>query len=159
MDAARRDALIAQYKDGYQMVKDALEGIAEAGLDVRPAPGAWTAREIVHHLADSEMTSAIRLRRLLAEENPGIAGYDEAEFARRLHYDRPIASSLEALRAARLASASLLDRLTEEQWRREGTHDESGRYTVEDWLTIYAAHARDHAAQIRRTQEATPSGS
>jgi len=157
MDRMRRATLIDAYKDGYQAVVDALEGITEAQLDARPGPGEWTAREIVHHLADSEMTSALRLRRLLAEESPTIAGYDEEEFARRLYYaERPIAPSLDALRAARATTASILDRMTEDEWAREGTHSESGRYTVEDWLEIYVAHARDHAAQIRRAREGVP---
>jgi hypothetical protein len=150
MDAAARAELIARYSSGYQEVVDALEGLSDADLDHRTAPGHWTAREIVHHLADSEMTAAIRLRRLLAEDHPVIQGYDEEEFARRLHYERPTAASLEALRAARLSSASLLECLTEEEWRREGTHSDSGRYTVEDWLAIYTRHAHDHADQIRR---------
>jgi hypothetical protein len=68
-----------------------------------PGPGRWSAREIVHHLADSEMTAAIRLRRLLAEERPAIQGYDQEEFARRLHYDRPHEASLELFRAVREA--------------------------------------------------------
>lgn len=148
MNAQRRGALIERYKAGYQAVVDALQGITEAELDQRATPDSWTAREIVHHLADSEMTSAIRLRRLLAEDAPLIAGYDEEEFARRLHYDRPIDTSLEALRAAHRASASILDVLTEDEWAREGTHSDSGRYTVETWLELYAAHAHDHAAQI-----------
>jgi hypothetical protein len=150
MGVETRRNLIAQYKDGYQQVVDALQGLSDAELDHRPAPADWTPREIVHHLADSEMTSAIRLRRLLAEDQPVILGYDEELFARRLHYDRPTGTSLEALRAARLSSASLLDCLTEDEWQREGTHSDSGRYTVEDWLTIYAHHAHDHADQIRR---------
>src|SRR5437868_1590001 len=101
MDARNRLALIAQYKDGYRVVVDALAGATDAELDAHPAAGKWSAREIVHHLADSEMTSAIRLRRLIAEERPVIAGYDEAEFARRLYYDRPIGASLDAFKAAR----------------------------------------------------------
>lgn len=153
MDAQRRGALIERYKAGYQAVVDALQGITEAELDRRAAPGSWTAREIVHHLADSEMTSAIRLRRLLAQDAPLIAGYDEEEFARRLHYDRPIDTSLEALRAARRASASILEVLTEDEWAREGTHSDSGRYTVETWLELYAAHAHVHAAQIARARQ------
>ena len=92
--------LIDQYKDGYRVVTEALAGATEAELDAHPAPGKWSAREIVHHLADSEMTSAIRLRLLLATDRPAIAGYDENVFARRLHYDRPIDASLDALRAA-----------------------------------------------------------
>lgn len=149
MDAAARKELVNQYKDGYRVVTEALEKISDRELDARPAPGKWSAREIVHHLADSEMTSAIRLRRLIAEERPAISGYDEEEFARRLHYDRPIESSLEAIHAARRSTADLLDRLTETEWKREGTHTESGRYTVENWLEIYARHAHNHAEQIR----------
>ena len=98
MDEATRRSLVERYKDGYRVVTEALAGISEGELDARPGPGEWTPREVVHHLADSEMTSAIRLRRLIAEDRPTIAGYDEQEFARRLHYDRPIESSLEALR-------------------------------------------------------------
>ena len=153
MDSARRGELVLQYKNGYQTVMDALEGITDAELDMRPAPDAWTAREVVHHLADSETTSAIRLRRLLVEDRPLIPNYDEEEYARRLSYDRPIATSLEVLRAVRRSTAEIVDRLTEDQWQREGTHSMSGRYTVEGWLEIYAAHARDHAAQIRRARQ------
>ena len=153
MDAPTRTKLIDQYKDGYRVVTEALAGATEAGLDAHPAPGKWSAREIVHHLADSEMTSAIRLRLLLATDRPAIAGYDENAFARRLHYDRPIEASLEALKAARRTSAEILDRLTEADWAREGTHTESGRYTMDTWLEIYAAHAHNHAAQIRRAIE------
>jgi hypothetical protein len=119
-----------------------------------PAPGKWSARQIVHHLADSEMTSAIRLRRLLAEDNPLISGYDEEEFARRLHYDRPLEASLLALRAARDTSAQILDRLSEAEWSRAGTHSVSGPYSVTTWLEIYAVHAHNHAEQIRRARGA-----
>ncbi len=98
------------------------------------------------------MMSAIRLRRLIAEDGPAIQGYDEAEFAKRLTSDRPIAPSLEAMRYARESTAQILDRLSEEEWLRAGTHSESGPYSVEKWLTIYAAHGHDHAAQIKRSR-------
>jgi hypothetical protein len=143
-----RTALIAQYAQGHQAVLDALAGATESELNARPADG-WSAREVVHHLADSEMTSAIRLRRLLVEDKPVIAGYDEEAFAQRLFYaDRPLEAALDALSAARRTSLELLERLSEADWQRGGTHSESGRYSVEDWLEIYAAHAHDHAAQI-----------
>ena len=80
----------------------ALDGATEAELDAGPAPGKWSAREIVHHLADSEMTSAIRLRLLVAEERAAIRPYDQELYARKLYYDRPIANSLLAFRAARV---------------------------------------------------------
>jgi hypothetical protein len=127
-----------------------LKNATDKQLDARPAPGKWTAREIVHHLADSEMTSAIRLRLLIASDNPQIVGYDQDEFARRLYYmNRPIDASLDAFKAARATTAELLDRMSETEWQREGTHTEIGRYNVSRWLEIYAAHAHNHAAQIR----------
>ena len=151
MDAQRRGELIDRYREGTSAVEEALQGLDEADLDRRPPDGGWTARQVVHHLGDSEMMSAMRLRRLLAEERATIHGYDEAEFARKLYYDtRPIEPSLNAMRAARESTATLLNELSEEDWSRTGTHTESGPYSVETWLEIYARHAHDHADQIRR---------
>jgi hypothetical protein len=150
MDRGRRQELLAKYRDGYRAVTDALDLVGAGRLDARGAPGGWTPREIVHHLADSEMTSAIRLRRLVAEESPSILGYDEELFARRLYYDRPIEASLAAFRAARDSTADILERLTDADWARAGTHNEIGAYSVETWLEIYAAHGHDHAEQILR---------
>src|SRR5688572_16714015 len=124
MDIQTRNKLIDLYKDGYRVVADALVGAKDPDLDARPAPGKWTAREVVHHLADSEMTSAMRLRLLLAVDGARISGYDQDEFARRLYYDRPIEASLEAFKAARRTTAEILDRMTEDEWRREGSHSE-----------------------------------
>ena len=149
MDKEKRKKLIDQYNDGYGVVAAALAGATKEELDARPAPGKWTAREIVHHLADSEMTSAIRLRLLVATDRPQIVGYDQDEFARRLHYNRPIDASLEAFKAARVTTAEILERMSEADWAREGTHTEVGRYPVARWLEIYAVHAHNHADQIR----------
>lgn len=152
MNHNTRRTLIDQYRDGYADVMAALGGATDADLDRRPGPGRWTAREIVHHLADSEMTSAIRLRRLIAEDNPVIVGYDQEQFARLLKYDRPIAASLAAFKAARETTTEILDRLTEAEWARTGTHSETGPYSVTKWLEIYAAHAHGHAQQIRQAR-------
>lgn len=152
MDRQTRAALIARYKDGYRVVAAALDGATDAELDAKPAPGKWCAREIVHHLADSEMTSAVRLRQLVAEERAAIRSYDEAEYARRLHYDRPIASSLLAFQAARSSTADLMDRMSDTDWAKEGTHPEHPRYSVGRWLEIYAEHAHNHADQITRAR-------
>jgi DinB family protein len=140
MDAARRRMLIERYKDGYRAVRDGVDQRSAGELDVAAEGSDWTPRQIAHHLADSETMSGIRLRRLLAEDQPVIEGYDENAFARLLHYDRPIGASLEVLRAVRMASAELLERLSEAEWTRGGTHSESGAYSVETWLVIYAAH-------------------
>ena len=151
MEAEERAQLIKRYRDGHRVVMDALKGITNDELD-RSASGEWTPRQTAHHLADSEMMSAIRIRRLLTEDEPVIHGYDEATFARKLTSDRPIEPSLEAMRWARETSAQLLERMNEDQWHIVGTHTESGPYSAEDWLKIYAAHAHDHAEQIKRAR-------
>jgi DinB superfamily len=147
-----RDALLQRYREGPDRLEAAASGLSDAQLDYRPRDGGWSAREVIHHTADSEMTSAIRLRKLLAEENALIQGYDEMEFSRRLHYrERPIGASLAAVRAARETSASILERLTDADWSRVGTHSDSGAYSIQTWLEIYAAHCHDHADQALRT--------
>jgi hypothetical protein len=154
MDQQERDALIGRYRSGYTAIAEALVKITPEELDARPGPGKWTVREIVHHLADSETTAGIRIRRLLAEDRPEITGYDQDEFARRLHYDRPHETSLQLFKVVRESTAELLERMSPSDWLREGTHSESGRYTPETWLTIYAAHAHKHANQIRAARDA-----
>jgi len=153
MDVAERTALVEAYVAGPGAIRASLDGITEAELDSRPSDGGWTPREVVHHVADSEMTSAIRLRRLVAEDDPLIVGYDGDEFARRLHYDRrPIEPALEAIAGARATTAQILAGLTDAEWGRTGTHSEDGPYGVERWLEIYAAHCHEHAGQIRRAR-------
>jgi hypothetical protein len=150
MDIDERTRLLERYRTGTSDVAEALDGATDGELDRPPAdPTSWTARQVAHHLADSEAMAYIRLRRLIAEDEARIAGYDEPEWARRLHYDRPIAPSLAVLAAVRTSSLQLLASLTDEEWDRAGTHTESGPYSVMDWLRIYADHSHDHAAQIR----------
>ncbi|MDX6288390.1 MAG: hypothetical protein QOH42_189 [Blastocatellia bacterium] len=158
MTSQERQKLIAQYKEGYNEVSRSLEDFPPDSLTAHPIKGKWSAAEIVHHLADSETTSGVRLRRLLVEDRPLIQGYDQDAYADRLNYNnREVAPALDAFRSARATAAQLFEFMSDEDWRREGTHSESGSYTVEHWLTIYAAHAHNHAAQIRRLREALAS--
>jgi hypothetical protein len=124
-------------------------------LDAVPPDGGWTARMVIHHLADSETNSYVRVRTLLAEDKPLIQGYDQERFAQRLHYDRSAEASLAVFRDVRASTAELLDRLRDEDRNRAATHSESGAYSMQDWLEIYAAHAFDHADQIRRARGAS----
>ena len=155
MTSQTRQELIAQYKQGYNEVIQSLEGLSSTSLTAHPIEGKWSAAEIVHHLADSETTSCLRLRRLLVEDHPLIQGYDQDAYAARLNYNnRDVAPALDAFRSARATTAQLFDFMSDEDWQREGTHSESGSYNAEDWLKIYAAHAHNHAAQIRRLRDA-----
>jgi len=155
MTSAERQTLIDQYRAGYDEVVRILEGFPANSFTAHPIPGKWSAAEILHHLADSETTSGLRLRRLLVEDHPLIQGYDQDAYAARLNYNqRDVGPALEAFRSARATTAQLFGSMTDEDWHREGTHSESGSYTVEDWLKIYAAHAHNHAGQIGRLREA-----
>jgi hypothetical protein len=144
-----RSELLATYKAGIDALEKALADLSDADLDRRPSPTDWTAREVIHHLADAETRSCVRLRQLLAEDAPTIHAYDEERYAERLHYDRrSVAVSLATVRAVRESNADLLDLLTDEDFARTGTHTESGAYSVQTWLEIYVAHCHDHAQQI-----------
>ena len=155
MNAIERNTLINKYGDGFSEVESALANFPSNKLTAKPLAGKWSAAEIVQHLADSEMTSAIRLRKLLTEDFPVIHGYDQDNYAERLRYnERDLTPALDAFRAARSTSLQILQNLSEEDWQREGWHTEQGRYSIEKWLEIYAAHAHGHAEQIRRLHEA-----
>ena len=154
MTPEERKDLIAKYAAGYDEVINVLDGFPADSLGAHPIPGKWSAREIVHHLGDSETFSAGRLRKLLVEDNPLIQGYDQDQFAIKLRYnERDMAPALDAFRLARETTMQVLELMSEDDWSRSGTHTESGRYSAEDWLVVYAKHAHNHAAQIRRLRE------
>jgi hypothetical protein len=149
-DAALADR-IRVYREATELFLVVASELTEADLDRTPAePDGWTPRMVIHHVADSETNSYVRLRRLLAEPaGTTIQGYDEAQWARALHYDRPVALSLAVFQAVRESSAELLDLISADDLARTGVHTDSGPYTLADWLDTYVAHARDHAEQIR----------
>jgi hypothetical protein len=159
VESEERQKLTEQYRRGYEAVAEALLKLDPQELDARPAPNKWSVREIIHHLADSEMIAAARLRYLLGQDRPTIHGYDQDEFARRLYYDRPHEVSLELFRLVRESTSEILDRLTPAEWIREGTHTEVGPYGVEGWLKTYAGHAHKHATQIRVARDAAAKSS
>jgi len=146
---AEREALIQRYADGPARLKVALATVPAEALKWRPEPGEWSAHEVVVHCADSETNAAARIRYLAAEADPVILGYDEAEWARRFDYhDHPLEPALALVEAVRANTVALIRRMREEAWQRVGRHSESGRYSAEDWLKIYAEHLEGHARQI-----------
>ncbi|NOT63464.1 MAG: hypothetical protein HOP19_24910 [Acidobacteria bacterium] len=155
MTKEERNELIARYAAGYDEVQAALADFPADQLTAHPLAGKWSAAEIVQHLADSEMNSAIRLRKLLCEDSAQVQGYDEAFYATRLRYnERDLAPALLSLQSSRATTMQIIQFMTDDDWQRAGTHSQSGAYTTTDWLRIYAAHAHDHADQIRRLRAA-----
>ena len=155
---ATRQRLVDQYRDGYAEVVAALEGATDADLDRRPAPGKWTSREIVHHLADSEMTSAIRLRRLIAEDNPVIVGYDQEQFARRAEVrpaHRRVARRLQGRTRDDGGDSGSADR---SRVGAAGTHSEAGPYSVTMARDLRRARARPRRADPASESSVVGSG-
>jgi hypothetical protein len=151
MTPQERGELVSRYRRGARTFVEALTRLSEADLDRTAEDGGWSARAVAHHVADAELTGAARLRRLIAEDSPRIPPYDPEVYARRLHYERPLAASLALISALTEANAELLESLSPEEWARGGVHEERETYTVESWLAIYAEHSQAHAEQVART--------
>ena len=162
MTPDERSKLIRQYADGPAVLKAALSRVPGQATKWRPAPTKWSVHEVVCHCADSEMNAALRIRYLAGESVPRIVGYDQDAWTKLFDYhalDADVALQLAEL--ARQWTVPLLERFSGEQWMKEGTHTEIGRYTAEDWLRINADHLHIHARQIDRNLaawKARPSG-
>ncbi len=144
-----REHLIQQYADGPARLEAALAQVPAEARQWRPAPGEWSAHEVVCHCADSETNAAARIRYLVCEPEPVVLSYDESAWAVTLDYHgHPLEPALATVRAVRAHTTALVRRLPEAAWAREGRHTASGRYTAEDWLRIYADHLENHARQI-----------
>lgn len=149
LSASGRERLIQQYANGPRRLREALGVVPAEAVQWRPRLGEWSAHEVVVHCSDSETQAASRIRVVVSEKEPLILGYDEAAWARDFDYHaHPIDVALATVDAVRANTVALLHRLDEAAWRREGRHTESGRYTAEDWLRIYAEHLEIHARQI-----------
>jgi len=155
LDRAKRAILIQQFADGPARLRAALAKVPAPALKWRPGPKEWSAHEIVCHCADSETSAYSRIRFVVAEKTPTIQGYDQDTWAAVFGYhDLPLEPALAVVEAVRVSTAALIRALPEEAWAaRVGHHTESGRYTAEDWLQIYADHLEGHARQIENNVE------
>jgi hypothetical protein len=146
-----RDARIRRYEQGPARLRAALAKVPADAMKWRPGKGKWSVHEVVCHCGDSETNGALRIRYLLGEADPLIVGYDQARWAEVFDYhDAPIEPALATVEAVRANTAALLKRLPEKAWSATGRHTESGSYTAEDWLGIYAEHLEKHSGQIER---------
>jgi hypothetical protein len=151
MDISEREALIQAYAEGPASLRAAVLAAPEAMRRWRPEAGEFSVHEIAVHCADSETNSHGRIRYLVAEENATITGYDPDNWARRFSYhDLPLDTALATVDAVRANTVPILRRFTDGDWAAAGTHTESGPYTAENWLRVYAAHLDDHTQQVQR---------
>lgn len=126
-----------------------LKGKPAAKLRKRPAPGKWSVREILAHLADAEIAGSWRMRLILSAPGTPIAAFDQDAWVTTGHYEkRDARKCLEQFRVLREANLALLKSLTPEQWKHYGVHSERGVESIEHIVRMFAGHDLNHLQQV-----------
>jgi hypothetical protein len=147
-------ALLERFRRGPEVLAMVLTGVFGEEEDFAPAPGKWTIRQIVAHLADGELVGAHRFRQVVAEDNPTIIAFDQDAWTQKLDYaKRKPKQSLETFRRIRAENYELLKDLPEAAFERAGNHSETGPITLRQLLEGYARHAESHAQQLQQIRE------
>jgi len=134
-------------------MRAAVAGLSDSQLDTPYRPGGWTVRQVVHHVPDSHMNCFIRMKFALTEDQPTIKPYDEAMWAKLPDTAAPIEISLALLETLHARWMSLLEPLTEAQWKRTFLHPDSGVRDLVQTASLYAWHGRHHVAHITRVRD------
>jgi len=147
--------LLERFRRGAELLAVATTGAAGPELDFKPAPDKWCVRQIVCHLADAEAVYVMRLRQVLAEENPILHGFNGDAWAEKLDYGRrKISQALETFRVLRAENYELLKGMPEDAFQRPCTHAEVGPWTLRDLVLNNAHHLEDHVKQIQSVRAA-----
>ncbi len=144
-----RTWLIRAYAGAPDSLRQALDALPQGRLDVRPAPGQWSPREIALHLCDAEVASVFRLKRTIAEPGGTVPAFDQDRWTEALARVEDLDPALAVFGALRAEMAGILRRLPADAWERTAVHPEAGAHTLEDWLRRIVRHAENHIGQIR----------
>jgi uncharacterized damage-inducible protein DinB len=140
-------------------LRRAIEGLGSAALSTPEAPGKWSIRQVLQHLADAELVGGFRYRMVLAHDRPLLAGYDQDLWADRLRYNEAdVEAALEDFARLRRANLRLLERTSPQERERVGLHAERGEESIADLLTNFAGHDLVHRRQIARIRQAVDAG-
>jgi hypothetical protein len=155
-----RSELIASYANGANLIREALKDIPVEALDFKPSPTAWSIREIVHHMPDSEASSYVRARKIIAQSGATVDVYDQDAWAESLFSGkRNLDLSLGLFDLMRKSTAELVTLVDESVWENNFVmHPDDGKLTLGHWLEIYERHVTKHVGQIRRTFEVWRAG-
>ena len=125
---------------------------AAAGVHIRtrPAPGEWSALEVMGHVLDAEIVVSGRYRFIVAHDEPPLIGYDQDRWVQGLHHnDDDVSASLDHFEAIRLANLAMWRRSNPTERSRVGRHDERGPESYDLTFRLAAGHDRVHLAQAR----------
>jgi hypothetical protein len=146
---------MAVLRETSSLLPRAIEGLSPQELSQPERPGKWSIRQILQHLADSEIVGAWRFRLILAQDRPSITGYDQDLWAERLHYEESDpADAIELFTVVRRANVGLFERASAADLRRVGMHAERGEESLEHLRRLYAGHDLLHLKQIERVRQA-----
>jgi len=147
--AGIRGAHIQTLRQLPERLRGAFAGLTEPQLDTPYREGGWTARQVIHHVADSHANSYVRMKLALTEDWPTIKPYDEAAWA-ELPDARllPVDISLDLVAALHKRWVLLLEALSDDDFRRGYVHPEGGRQNLAEVLALYDWHSRHHTAHI-----------
>ncbi|HLA94182.1 MAG TPA: putative metal-dependent hydrolase [Pyrinomonadaceae bacterium] len=135
-------------------LKLAVADLSDEQLDTVYRPEGWTLRQTVHHLADSHINSLVRFKLALTEdEAPTIRPYYEDRWAELADSKMPVDVSLAIVAGVHRRWVNLLESMTDEDYRREFIHPETGPWMLEKVLALYAWHSLHHTAHITSTRE------
>lgn len=147
--AEERHGRIALIRDFPGQLTDALAGLSDPQLDTPYRVGGWTVRQVVHHLADSHMHAYLRMKLIVAEQNPPLKPYDQDAWASMPDCrSGPLAMSLRVLTGLHERWALFLESLPDDAWGRTAFHPERGAVTLESMLKTYSDHGQKHIGHI-----------
>jgi uncharacterized damage-inducible protein DinB len=134
-------------------VRDAIAGLTDDQLDTPYRDGGWTLRQTVHHIADSHINSLCRFKLALTEdEPPTIRPYYEDRWAELADSKMPVDVSLSIIDGVHSRWTSLVESMSDDDFKREFVHPETGRWTLDRVLALYAWHSLHHTAHITSTR-------
>jgi hypothetical protein len=131
-------------------VTRAVEGLTDAQLETPYRPQAWSVRQVLHHVADSQLHGYVRHKTALVEDNPLIRPYDEDAWVRLPDGRLPVAAAIVLLDGVTIRWRALCDGSSASDVRRLYTHAVLGPVTIATHLHFFAWHARHHVAQVMR---------
>ncbi len=136
-------------------VAETVRGLSDEVLRTPEAENKWSVLQVVQHLADSELVYGYRMRLIVAEDQPGIPGYDQDAWATNLQYNNlALLNVMADLTAMRTMNLRWLSALSDEELDQWGMHSERGQESVRHILKLLAAHDLVHLNQIARIKAA-----